>query len=70
MRGLFVPLRLATDARQLELVTDLDPCIDKVRLSHLPSLRDFSPPSLQEHGVYLRNLGCTGCGACSTRPRS
>ena len=35
MRGLFVPLRLATDARQLELVTDLDPCIDKVRLSHL-----------------------------------
>ena len=34
MRGLFVPLRLATDARQLELVTDLDPCIDKVRLSH------------------------------------
>jgi osomolarity two-component system, sensor histidine kinase SLN1 len=30
MRGLFVPLRLATDARQLELVTDLDPCIDKV----------------------------------------
>jgi osomolarity two-component system, sensor histidine kinase SLN1 len=34
MRGLFVPLRLATDARQLELVTDFDPCIDKVRLSH------------------------------------
>jgi hypothetical protein len=34
MRGLFVPLRLATDARQLELVTDLDPCIDKVRRSH------------------------------------
>ncbi|KAH8995058.1 hypothetical protein EDB86DRAFT_2804879 [Lactarius hatsudake] len=30
MRGLFVPLRLATDARRLELVTDLDPCIDKV----------------------------------------
>src|SRR5229473_7617461 len=35
MRGLFVPLRLATDARRLELETDLDPCIDKVRLSHL-----------------------------------
>jgi hypothetical protein len=34
IRGLFVPLRLATDARQLELVTDLDPCIDKVCLSH------------------------------------
>ncbi|KAI0246901.1 hypothetical protein BJV78DRAFT_91293 [Lactifluus subvellereus] len=30
IRGLFVPLRLATDARHLELVTDLDPCIDKV----------------------------------------
>ena len=35
MRGLLVPLRLATDARNLELVTDLDPCIDKV---------GFSPP--------------------------
>jgi hypothetical protein len=34
LRGLLVPLRLATDARQLELVTDLDPCIDKVCLSH------------------------------------
>ena len=34
MRGLFVPLRLATDARELELVTDLDSCIDKVRHSH------------------------------------
>ena len=33
MRGLFVPLRLATDARNLELVTDLDPCIDKVGFS-------------------------------------
>ncbi len=31
IQGLFVPLRLATDARRLELVTDLDPCIDKVR---------------------------------------
>lgn len=38
MRGLFVPLRLATDARQLELVIDLDPCIDKVRSSHLYAL--------------------------------
>ncbi|KAF8270639.1 hypothetical protein EI94DRAFT_1770739 [Lactarius quietus] len=32
IRGLFVPLRLATDARRLELVTDLDPCIDKAVL--------------------------------------
>lgn len=30
IRGLLVPLRLATDARHLQLVTDLDPCIDKV----------------------------------------
>jgi hypothetical protein len=44
MRGLFVPLRLATNARQLVLVTDLDPCIDKVRLFHpyMPTL----PPIL------------------------
>ena len=35
IRGLFVPLRLATDARHLELVTDLDPCIDKVRSSFI-----------------------------------
>jgi osomolarity two-component system, sensor histidine kinase SLN1 len=39
MRGLFVPLRLATDARQLELETDLDPCIDKVR--HSPPYPDW-----------------------------
>jgi hypothetical protein len=30
MRSLFIPLRLATDARGLELVTDLDPNIDNV----------------------------------------
>jgi osomolarity two-component system sensor histidine kinase SLN1 len=36
IRGLFVPLRLATDARHLELVTDLDPCIDKVCSSSFP----------------------------------
>ena len=28
MRSLFVPLRLATDARGLELIIDLDDCID------------------------------------------
>lgn len=31
MRSLFVPLRLATDARKLEFVTDLDTTIDDVR---------------------------------------
>jgi hypothetical protein len=30
LRSLFIPLRLATNARQLELVTDLDPIIDQV----------------------------------------
>jgi|SRR6516164_6034052 hypothetical protein len=33
MRSLFIPLRLATDARGLELMTDLDPNIDKVRFT-------------------------------------
>src|SRR5260370_5186488 len=42
MRGLFVPLRLATHARQLDLETDLDPCIDNVHLSHLSA---SLPPS-------------------------
>ena len=32
MRSMFVPLRLATNARGLELVTELDPAIDQVRL--------------------------------------
>jgi osomolarity two-component system, sensor histidine kinase SLN1 len=32
MRSLFVPLRLATDARDLELSTELDPRIDRVCL--------------------------------------
>ena len=31
MRSLFVPLRLAADARQLEFITDLDVRIDRVR---------------------------------------
>ncbi|THH17447.1 hypothetical protein EW146_g3364 [Bondarzewia mesenterica] len=30
MRSLFVPLRLAANARQLAFVTDIDPCIDKI----------------------------------------
>ena len=31
MRSMFVPLQMATDARHLQLVTDLDESIDKVR---------------------------------------
>ena len=30
MRSLFIPLRLATNARGLELVTEFDPSIDQV----------------------------------------
>lgn len=41
MRSLFIPLRLATNARQLEFVTDLDPNIDLVSLSLLPILTRF-----------------------------
>lgn len=32
MRSLFVPLRMATDARKLEFVTDLDHSIDQVSI--------------------------------------
>jgi hypothetical protein len=46
MRGLFIPLRLATDARHLELVTDLDPCIDKVGSSSFPWTGCFSLSSV------------------------
>jgi len=46
MRGLFVPLRLATDARRLEFVTDLDPCIDKVTSSICTHSRSPSPSDL------------------------
>ena len=53
MRGLFVPLRLATDARQLELVTDLDPCIDKVRLSHPHMLSSPILASTTRHLYFL-----------------
>ena len=35
MRSMFVPLKLATDARGLELVTDLDKNIDLVRIDQL-----------------------------------
>ncbi|KAI0296554.1 hypothetical protein B0F90DRAFT_1636279 [Multifurca ochricompacta] len=43
MRGLLVPLRLATDARHLELVTDLDPCIDKVARDAVHGARGLDP---------------------------
>lgn len=48
MRGLFVPLRLATDARQLELVTDLDPCIDKVARDAVYVAHGLDPEKVPE----------------------
>ena len=33
LRSLFIPLRLATNARQLEFETDLDPVIDQVTVT-------------------------------------
>ena len=38
MRSLFIPLRMATDARGLEFITDLDPTIDDVARA---ALRDY-----------------------------
>lgn len=43
MRSLFIPLQLATDARGLEFITDLDPVIDKIaRMALLESQGDSS----------------------------
>ena len=42
MRSLFVPLRLATDARKLEFVTDLDTTIDDVRTLGFCPVRTLS----------------------------
>ncbi len=39
MRSLFVPLRLATDARRLEFITDLDTSIDDVSFIHPDAYR-------------------------------
>ena len=38
MRSFFIPLRMATDARGLEFITDLDPTIDEVARA---ALRDY-----------------------------
>lgn len=39
MRSLFIPLRLATDARGLEFITNLDPAIDEVSRTALYEAR-------------------------------
>ncbi|KAH9958812.1 hypothetical protein BC827DRAFT_1135669 [Russula dissimulans] len=48
MRGLFVPLRLATDARHLDFVTDLDPCIDKIARDAMLVARGLDPEQVPE----------------------
>ena len=55
MRGLFVPLRLATDARNLELVTDLDPCIDRVGfLLHMSAFHETRHMTISH--IFLTQL--------------
>lgn len=46
MRSLFVPLKLATDARKLEFITHLDPAIDRVCTSAWSHHRLVSPLDL------------------------
>ncbi|KAI0339670.1 hypothetical protein BDW22DRAFT_1455391 [Trametopsis cervina] len=57
MRSLFVPLRLATDARGLEFVTDLDRSIDTVTREAL-----YEALGYDEEGVVQRMAGA-GAGA-------
>ena len=51
MRSLFVPLRLATDARGLEFITDLDPRIDEVSCA---ALREYQSASGDVIGQLLQ----------------
>lgn len=57
MRGLFVPLRLATDARHLELVTDLDPCIDKVAHDAVCLARGLDPETVPDQDAPALVVG-------------
>ncbi|KAJ3504573.1 hypothetical protein NLJ89_g7867 [Agrocybe chaxingu] len=49
MRSLFVPLRLATDARGLKFETDLDPNIDKVARKATYEAMGETPEAIREH---------------------
>lgn len=49
MRSLFVPLQLATNARQLEFVTDLDSNIDKVARRAAYEAMGQSTDAITEH---------------------
>ncbi|KAJ7180800.1 histidine kinase [Mycena filopes] len=49
LRSLFIPLRLAADARQLEFVTDLDMRIDEVARRAAYRHMDASPEAIAQH---------------------
>ena len=49
MRSLFIPLQLATNARQLEFVTDLDPSIDREARKAGYEAMGESQASIAEH---------------------
>lgn len=49
MRSLFVPLQLATDARGLEFITDLDPAIDEVARRALHEAQGESTENIGRH---------------------
>ncbi|KAJ7043764.1 hypothetical protein C8F04DRAFT_1073230 [Mycena alexandri] len=49
LRSLFIPLRLAADARQLEFVTDLDMKIDEVARRAAYQYMDASPEVIAQH---------------------
>lgn len=51
MRSLFVPLRLATDARGLEFITDLDRNIDRVARRALSEARGESQDAIARYMV-------------------
>lgn len=49
MRSLFIPLRLATDARGLEFITNLDTMIDKVARKAFYETHGESPEAVARH---------------------
>ncbi|KAK7025155.1 hypothetical protein R3P38DRAFT_2952994 [Favolaschia claudopus] len=51
LRSLFIPLRLAADARNLEFVTDLDMRIDEVARRAAYQFMDASPEAISQHLV-------------------
>ncbi|KZP17575.1 hypothetical protein FIBSPDRAFT_920629 [Athelia psychrophila] len=49
MRSLFIPLRMATNARRLELVTELDPMIDRIARRSAYDTMGESPGAIRAH---------------------